>query len=204
MMALFDKFKKGNEAEKDDVKDDEEDDVASLLRKAIDKELERSGGDEVEDETRGIKEPKVADMEPVLQTGEAGVGNDEVDFSLLDDIVTRSIKPVNLKEKIRLYWIYILVFSLIIGLVVVAFWESIFVRGVLSWDVGLAVGLLISFFVYIWAVEFREKVDKRYLRWYDVNSRYMFNFREIGEKDGYLLYPGIPSVRFFVSPDARS
>lgn len=167
-------------------RDESEGSTEKALRGAIDAEMERDESSLLEDETGQIKEPKRADATPVLHTGEAGIDGDEVDFYSLKRVTMASVKPVSFKKKVRLYWIYLVVFGLMFGLMVVAFWDAFTIRGQLTPWVGFTVSLPVMAVVYWYIVEIRERVDSKYPTWFDVNSKTYFHYEVVAERDGYL------------------
>lgn len=167
-----------------------DEDESSRLKGAIREQMGADVSDDeadVEDETRGVKQAKVFGKKPVLYTGEGGQTGDVADYGVLDEILKRSIKPVKFMDKVRLYWTYIVVGCFAVGFMILAFWDAFTVRGEITWVAGLSLAFPICIGIYIYAVEIRERVDRKYPIWVDVHNRNMFNYQDSGEKDGYKI-----------------
>ncbi len=175
-----------NKVDKEQLNDDDSE-TGSLLKDIIDKEMKRDNSVQLEDETKSSKTSIEAVDNPVLHTGEAGVDGDEVDYHVLKKVVDMAVKPTDWKEKFRMYSLYVVIFIIIGILMITAFWDAFAIRGTMTWQLGFILSLPVMAVVYFWAVEVREKVDKLYPKWYDINSRPAFHYAEVGERDGYLM-----------------
>ena len=125
--------------------DSDEGETSSLLRDIIDKEMQRDDSPQVEDETKGKKQSADIVQTPVLHTGEAGVDGDAVDYHVLKKVVDMAVKPVSIGEKIRMYYLYILIFGIVIAMMVAAFWDAFMIRGTMTWQLGFVMSLHVFF-----------------------------------------------------------
>ena len=181
---VFGKNKSEPEVEGQVAEDYEDLDNRGLKRR-VRKMVKES--EDINDDTKSRKKALDAESNPVLHTGENIVSGDNMEYEVIGDILEKAIKPNNWKEYFGMYWVYIVIFSIIVSVIGAAFWDTLTTRGTPSWVAGMALMLIPLFVMYFYVVEVRDRVDKKYPQWTDLNSGVVVNYMKKGEEKGYWL-----------------